>query len=615
VRQQCVLLAVMLIACQSPTHESSTEQAAIVVPAAFDFGMQQLRSTSATHTVTVSPAGGPQSDMITSVAASCPDFVVSAPGLPAPVTRTCKPASCTNQVCPAPDATGTSVICQTAELETYPFDTAFRPTVAGTVSCVVTVTIDDARTRTITLTGTGVAPQVAVDVQPDAIAFGEVRSGGDSTLATVSVHSAGSSDLAVSSVSTSSGFTITSGPTAAYSLPANMTQVYKVACHPSAVGAMTGQFEVRSNDPDQNRMAVALSCNGIDSNLAVEPSPATLDTTRVGEPVDLTVELRNTGTAPMKLDDVKIVGAAFSLAPGLRLPMTLSGPSDVATVDIHFEAAAAGDASGTLIATYDGNKTRSTHLAARALPTSLALTPDGDVDFGPVCIGQRKTKGFVLIANQQGWFELGSISDPEPPFAVDAPPLPMTVAGNGGTATFQIAAAPEAPGVVTATTTVHTDIPHGADHPVHLSVHGLPMGVTATPDSLDLGTHEVNTTAIGQEAQLSNCGASPIAFSGARIEGPDASEFAIVSAPPSSMIAPNGLVTWLIVLQAHSVGPKQAVFAVDHDGGTETIDLLGEGISTAGRGSYYACSTGRPVALWPLAAALLALRRRGRRRT
>jgi hypothetical protein len=55
------------------------------------------------------------------------------------------------------------------------------------------------------------------------------------------------------------------------------------------------------------------------------------------------------------------------------------------------------------------------------------------------------------------------------------------------------------------------------------------------------------------------------------------------------------------------------VFAVDHDGGTETIDLLGEGMSTAGRGSYYACSTGRPVALWPIAAALLALRLRNRR--
>lgn len=603
----------MLIACQLPPHESSTEQDAIVVPAVFDFGMQQLRSTSATHTVTVSPAGGPQSDMVTSVTASCPDFMVSAPNLPAPVTRTCKPASCTNQICPAPDATGTSVTCQTSELETYPFDTAFRPTVAGPVSCVVTVTIDDARIRTITLTGTGVAPPVAVDVQPDSIAFGEVRSGSDSTVATVAVLSAGSSDLAVSSVSASSGFTITSGPTAAYSLPANTTQIYKVACHPSAVGAIAGQLEVRSSDPAQSRMAVALSCNGSDSNLAVEPSPATLDTTRVGEPVDLTVELRNTGTAPMRLDDVKIVGAAFSLASGLRLPMPLSQPGDVAKVDVHFDAAAAGDASGTLIATYDGNKTRSTHLSARALPTSMALTPDGDVDFGPVCIGQRKTKGFVLIANQQGWFELGSISDPQPPFTVTAE-LPASVAGNGGTATFQITAAPEAPGVVTATAAVHTDIPHGADHPVNLSVHGLPMGVTATPDSLDLGSHEVNTTAIGQEAQLSNCGASPIGFSGARIEGPDASEFAIVAAPPSSMIAPNGLVTWLIVLQPHSVGSKRAVFAVDHDGGTETIDLLGEGMSTAGRGSYYACSTGQPVALWPLAAALLALRLRGRER-
>jgi hypothetical protein len=192
----------------------------------------------------------------------------------------------------------------------------------------------------------------------------------------------------------------------------------------------------------------------------------------------------------------------------------------------------------------------------------------------------------------------------------------MTVLGGGATqVVFQVTAAPEVAGIATATTAVHTDIPHGADRVLSLGVLGLPPGVTATPDSLDLGSLEINTTAIGKDVQLSNCSASPIGYSNARIEGPDASDFAIVSEPTAAMIAPNGLVTWLIVLQAHSVGPKQATFSVDYDGGTESVDLVGEGLQVADpRGSYYTCSTGRPAALWPIALALLALRRRSRQR-
>jgi hypothetical protein len=84
----------------------------------------------------------------------------------------------------------------------------------------------------------------------------------------------------------------------------------------------------------------------------------------------------------------------------------------------------------------------------------------------------------------------------------------------------------------------------------------------------------------------------------------------------------------LVVLQAHSKGTKQASFAVDYDGGSAMIPLTGEGAvatggdggsdghgdTPGGRASYYACSTGHPSALWPVALVLLGLRRRWRAR-
>lgn len=616
-RLPIAFVTVALIGCQALPDEASTAQAVLAVPANHDFGTQQIGTTSGVYQVVISPAGGNQDDTVTAVTASCPDFAINAPGLPAPVYRVCE-VTCVNQICPVsgPDP---QAACTTTELVTYPFSTYFRPTVPGPVSCVVTVTASvPASSRTLTLTGTGQAPPIHVDVQPVLVAFGDVRRNTPSTQAVVTVRSTGGQALTVSSVTISAGFT-TSGMMTGYQLAPNASQSYPIVCQPTAVGAMSGQLVVSSNDPAQPAVTVPLSCKGIDSNLDIAPSPAVLPTTRVGEPIDATIDLHNTGGAAMTLESVAITGTGITLTSLPPPNMVLAAVTGVARVGAHFEASAKGDASGTLVASYDGGQSRSTQVSARALATSMALTPDGDIDFGPVCGGQRKLQEFTLIANEQGAFSLKSIADPGAPFTILLPALPLTVQGAGANQVkFQVTATPPGEGVSTTAVVVKTDIPNAADRTLHLSVQGLPPGVTATPAIIDLGSNPINTTTIGQQVHLSNCGTSPIAFTNARIEGPDALDFAIVQQPSSPTISPAGLASWLIVLQAHSVGPKQASFAVDYDGGTASIAIAGEGLgdlgpSGGGRGSYYACSTGHPAALWPLAIALALVLRRRRR--
>lgn len=615
-RLQIAFVVVALVGCQALPNESSTDQATLMAPLNYDFGTLVTGTTSALYRVVISPATGNQSDTITAVTASCPDFVINANGLPAEVYRICEVVTCLDGVveCQIQNA-----LCQTTELRTYAFDTYFRPTVAGPASCVVTVTTSDpASTRTLTLSGTGQPPPIQLDVQPALVAFGDVRRGTDSTQATVAVRSVGGQTLTVSSVSISAGF-MTTGPTTGYQLAPNTAQSYPIVCHPLVVGTISGQLVVNSNDPARPSVTVPLSCKGIDSNLDIAPSPAALPTTRVGEPIDATIALRNTGGAQMVLESVTFTGTGITMTSVPPPNTVLPAISGVAGVVVHFDASARGDASGTLVATYDGGQSRSTQVSARALATSMALTPDGDIDFGPVCGGQSKTQDFTLIANDQGAFSLQSIGGPGAPFTISTPALPLTVLGAGAQQVkFQVTAAPPDAGVVTASMVVKTDIPNATDRALTLRVQGLPPGVTATPAAVDLGSNPINTTAIGQEVHLSNCGTAPIAFTNARIEGADALDFAIVAQPSSSMISPTGRASWLIVLQAHTAGSKQAIFAVDYDGGTATIRLDGEGLGDlgapgGGRGSYYACSTGHPIALWPLAAALALVLRRRRR--
>lgn len=624
-RLSLALLTVAAVACQAPPNESSTVQATVVInPSTFDFGSVQIGSMSALHNVTVNPGPLNQDDTITAVSANCPDFLIMPAGLPAAVYRVCEVTCLTGATCPDPkvSAANANAICQTTDIQNYVFPSYFKPTIAGTVSCVVAVTEHDnnsgnTNTKMVTLTGTGVAPPIHAQVQPLSIAFGDVRRNTDSTQAPVTVTSTGASTLTVSSVSISPGFEIRSGPTGSYALGAGQSQPYAIVCHPAAVGGMTGQMVVASDDPSQPSIGVTLTCKGIDSNLDITPSPAALPTTRVGEPIDTMIELRNTGAASMTLESVTLTGGGIAMVTGPTAG-TVLGASQGANVAVHFDATAGGDASATLTATYDGGQVRTAQISARALATSMAVTPDGAVDFGPVCAGQTRMQEFTLIANQPGAFALASITDPGPPFTLTAPALPLKVQGAGATPVkFQITAAPDAAGAGAADVVVHTDIPGGADHTLQLTVQGLPAGVTATPESIDLGSNPVNTTTIGQDVHLSNCGTAPVAYSNARLEGGDALDFAIVQQPTSPTIAPAGRASWLVVLQAHSVGVKQTTFAVDYEGGTASVDIQGEGLGDiepgANRGSYYACSTGRAASLWPLLAALALLLRRRRR--
>src|SRR6476469_2657564 len=86
------VLLVVVAACQQPDPKLGTtvETLVVVNPSTpHDFGSLQVGQTSAPFTVTVNPSGTNTYDQVTAVTENCPDFSVSAPGLPADVYRTC----------------------------------------------------------------------------------------------------------------------------------------------------------------------------------------------------------------------------------------------------------------------------------------------------------------------------------------------------------------------------------------------------------------------------------------------------------------------------------------------------------------------------------------------
>jgi MYXO-CTERM domain-containing protein len=201
------------------------------------------------------------------------------------------------------------------------------------------------------------------------------------------------------------------------------------------------------------------------------------------------------------------------------------------------------------------------------------------------------------------------------PFTVTPPTLPASLKGDAGNnAQFTVTATPTDTGEVTQSITLMTDIPGGAPHVVTVDVTGLTAGVSATPDLLDFGSNPIDTTTVGQQVQLSNCSTDPITASNPTITGVDAAEFAVVASPPSPGIAPTALASWLIVFSGHTAGIKNATFSIDYDGGTASVPLTAEVLSSTpgggsgsdgggdtGKDTYYACSAGGgPLGLAPL---------------
>jgi hypothetical protein len=578
------------------------------------FPNTQVGSTSGAITIQVN-AIGYSYNTIQAVSEGCSDFAVSAT-VPGYAYRTCEPIDpCVNaEQCPV---TAAPPCGPGSETEPYYFSATFTPNVAAMSSCQVAV-VANTGTIYITLTGTGTPPPLSADTQPASYNFGDVRRNTPSSTGTITVRNTGGQTLTVSNVTVNNVYSLAGGTATSFSLAPGGTRAIGVVCTPTVVGSAPGTFTVTSNFTP---LSVPLSCNGIDSALDITPSPLTIPTTRVGEPRTQSVTLRNSGSAPMMLSSVALSGAGMVLeaAPG---PNTMLAVNGTATATVRFDASASGDAAGTLTVMYD-SESRTSQVSARALTTSMSMSPTGTVDLGPICMGQSANRAFQIIANDQGPFAVSSISMPAGAFSVNATNLPAAIQGAGANNySFTVSASPVELGPQTAMLTVTTDIPNTEPQTTEMKVEGLAEGVNGSPAELDLGGVPVGSNTVGQTVTITNCTADSVTLSNARIEGVDATEFSIVDYPDSLDIGSTQNGEFLVIAGPNTVGVKEAIFKVDHPGGTISINLLGDGLGDDpggpgeegddGRPSYYACSTGHVAHAWPLLFALLLLRRRRR---
>jgi hypothetical protein len=201
-----------------------------LTPLALTFAQQQIGTTSAPQSVTLTNAGGVA---LTLIAASISpgDFAVV-------------------------NACGNSL----AAHSTCAFNVTFAPTAVGTRTASLSIA-DQFRTQTVALSGIGIAPP-GVSLSPVALSFPATGVGLTAVAQPLTLTNNGGLPLTISSIAAGPGFTIAAN-TCSTTLAANTACTLTMVFAPTAAGPISGTLTFTDNAPSGTQ-TTTLSGTGVD---------------------------------------------------------------------------------------------------------------------------------------------------------------------------------------------------------------------------------------------------------------------------------------------------------------------------------------------------------------
>ncbi len=265
-----------------------------------DFGSQQVGTTSAAQTVTISNSGGAPLTITGAVtlAGTNPDqFEVTAD-------------TCSNGTLAAGADCAVTVV--------------FKPTAVGPASATLNVPSDDPDTNplTVPLKGTGVAApagDIATDAPAAGLDFGSQQVSTTSAAQTVTVTNNGTAPLTVSAVtvagSNAGDFAADGTACTGAPLAAGASCAIPVTFTPSAVGPRAATLTIASDDPDSPSVTVPLTGTGLaapagDVDLGAAAGGLDFGAVEVGQSAaSKTITVANQGNAALTLGAVTLGGA------------------------------------------------------------------------------------------------------------------------------------------------------------------------------------------------------------------------------------------------------------------------------------------------------------------
>ena len=359
-----------------------------VNPTALSFGNQNLGTTSAAQTVTLTNTGTAALTInsITLTGANAGDFSQ---------TNTC-PIS--------PSTLAVSASCT--------FSVLFTPSANGARSASVSISDNAAGSpHTITLSGTGVTAAPVVTLNPTSVTFGNQNVGTTSATQTVTLTNTGTIPLTISSITltgtNASDFAESDNcPITPSTLAVNANCTLSLTFTPSANGARNASVSITDNAAGSPH-TVPLSGTGVTPAPAVTLNPTSVNfgnqnvgTTSAAQMVTLT----NTGTLALTISSITLSGTnAGDFAQTNTCPIS---PSSLAinascTISVTFTPSANGARTGNVsISDNAGGTPQSVTLNGTGVTPApgVGLTPT-NLTFGNQNVGATSAAQTVTLTN------------------------------------------------------------------------------------------------------------------------------------------------------------------------------------------------------------------------
>ena len=360
----------------------TTAAAASLSPTGLTFGSQNVGSTSAAQTITLSNTGNAALS-ISSIALTGAD--------PADFAET--------NTCGSSVAIGANCT----------ISVTFKPPAAGSLTAAVTLT-DNASsgTQSVSLSGTGASTAPSASLSPSSLAFGSQTVGSTSTAQTITLSNTGNGALSISSIALTGAdpgdFAQTN--TCGSSVAAGANCTISVTFKPPAAGTLTAAVTLTDN-ASSGTQSVSLSGTGASTapSASLSPTNLTFGSQTVGSTsAAQTITLSNTGNASLSLSSIALTGTD----PGDFAQTNTCGSSVAAgancTISVTFKPPATGSLTAAVTLTDNASSgTQSVSLsgtgASTAPSASLSAT---SLSFGNEAVDVTSSSQVITLSNTGG---------------------------------------------------------------------------------------------------------------------------------------------------------------------------------------------------------------------
>jgi PGF-pre-PGF domain-containing protein/surface glycoprotein (TIGR04207 family) len=357
---------------------------------------------------------------------------------------------------------------------------AFNPTTTGTFDGSLSIETNDGTTETITRSLSGTGTQADTSLSESAVGFGSVAIETTESRQ-LTLTNTGEADLEItgSSISGADASAFSVSGLGATTIAAEDSESFNVGVSPTLAKSLTAQLRIKTaQGQSASDINVTLGATGVEPNLEVSRTQVTFDRTRLGTSSTETIQLNNTGNAPLNIRDVLLASSTDQFS--VRADSEVIPAKDSRTVTVRFSPppsdvqAAKDGTERTATLTVRSNDTDQS--AVDITVAGQSKTPELDVEntvrFGTLNIGQTTTKT-VTISNEPDatagieLSELTIIGSDAGEFSLA--PLSDTTLSPGDEATATVDLTPESGGIKTASLFLATNDPRQPRDSVSLS--------------------------------------------------------------------------------------------------------------------------------------------------